>query len=500
MSDNKIADLFYSSYTALDITGTDIRAVMVKGGRARIWGSAELPEGLVRTGTILEPRTVSVIISDLFRELKLPRKRVICTVTGLPFIYRTITLPTAGRKTPVEAIEREARREMSLSEEDMYLSWQTAETHPESQETDYFVLGVPRASFNPLVETLNLAGIKPTAVDIKPLALARAAGVGDAIIVSLEKDYFDIVLAAQGRMRVLHSVTPRARSQDITGIIHEVVDGLNKAVKSFGRDFPQNTLEDETPILLTGALAADEQMVELVRNTTGRPASFLPPPLEAPPEMPPGLYTAALGLALKKERGKNGAAGYSDIDINLLLGMKKPRALKLRKPYAVAAVICVLLALLVYQTYDMKAGANAELAELQKESTRIASQIKDAQKASKEALAAKEAASQKLESAAAELEALRGEYKTILERKFDYSARIVSIANAYPVDAGFDSLNMDPARIQVTGTAESPFAILTASGNLEYHRFFSSARIVQIGNGQEEGYTYSLAIDNNAGE
>ncbi|MCR4393507.1 MAG: pilus assembly protein PilM, partial [Dehalococcoidales bacterium] len=221
--------MFNNTYVALDITNSDIRVLEVKGDKITRWSTTPIPEDSIKDGIIVEPHTLSVIIDNIFKTLNLNKNRVICSITGLPFIYRVISMPHSTRAVTDEAVERAARKEMSLTQEEIYLVWQATQTTTSKDELDYFVLGVPKNALSPLIETLSAAGVKPYIVDLKPLALARAASRNDALILSLERGYFDIVIVADGLVRVMHSVNPASRISDIMGNVNELVDGLNKA-------------------------------------------------------------------------------------------------------------------------------------------------------------------------------------------------------------------------------------------------------------------------------
>jgi Tfp pilus assembly PilM family ATPase len=468
----------YSSYTALDITNTDIRVVSMKKNRVRQWGSERLPEGLVKDGIILEPQSLGVIIDKLFKDLNLDRSRVVCTVTGLPFIYRTIRMPVVWGGIQDETIQREARREMSLTGDDMQIFWQPTEEYPD-KERDYFVLGVPRNSIEPLQSALNGAGISSFAADIKPLALARAAGFHDALIVSLEHNCIDIIAVANGLVRVMHSLSPALEVEDYTGVLNEIVDGLNMTVKSLEMDFPDISMPAEAPVLLAGQVASSDGLLKLLQEATGRDTNLLEPPLETPPDLPPGLYNAALGLISKNLPGKTNQV-YNDIDINLMQGTRKPVKRSTYLAYSGVAVAILLLAALAYKTWDWKADATARVESLKKESVVTAQQLAAAQKAHTEADAANKAAAGKLPEMENTLAAVQAEYQQILSYQTDYASYIVEITSALPKGAEYSSMDLSPGQIDVQGFVEQPSDVLLFNRALEAGDLFNGAVVSSL--------------------
>ncbi|HUV56767.1 MAG TPA: hypothetical protein VMV84_05975, partial [Dehalococcoidales bacterium] len=80
-------------YATLSISTTDVRLLSIKGHQVKKWGSIPLTSGLVRDGLIIQPKAVGEAISALFKSLKVSKKRVITSLTGLSFTYRILSLP-----------------------------------------------------------------------------------------------------------------------------------------------------------------------------------------------------------------------------------------------------------------------------------------------------------------------------------------------------------------------------------------------------------------------
>jgi hypothetical protein len=469
------------SSVALDITNSDIRVVSMENGKVTTWQSEPLPEGLVRGGTINEPRAVSVIIDNLFKAQNLSKNRVACCVTGLPFIYRTINMPGLGREVTGEALERAAKKEMSLSDEDMVLAWQSLTEYPDKKETDYFIVGVPKISLSPLLETLSLAKISPISIDLKPLALARAASAGTALIVSLEKNYFDIILVGNNQIRVIHSLSPSTGLEDTSTVVSELVDGLNKAVKSFYREFPQDSLPPETPILLSGELSSDENLLTQVTEATGHPTSILQCKIELPPELTSRLFGANIGLIMKNlPSSETVPSQYRDININLLLSLRKKPKQKFRTAYAVTALIVVVLAAGVYYTFSLKSDADARVASLQQQGTAITKTLSDAQKANKESLAAKESNLVQIQTINDQISELKNTKGRITGQQRDYAFRMTYVLGKFPAESEYKTLNMDMQTIQATGRINNPIDAVIFSENVAQNDIFTNARVVDI--------------------
>ena len=68
-------------YVTLNISATNIRLLSVKGRQVKKWASTLLEPELVKDGRILQPKAVGAAIDSLFKANKVPKERVIATLT-----------------------------------------------------------------------------------------------------------------------------------------------------------------------------------------------------------------------------------------------------------------------------------------------------------------------------------------------------------------------------------------------------------------------------------
>ena len=474
--------MFNKTYVSMDITGSDVRVTSVRKNKVIKWGSAPLPGGTVKDGIITDPQTASLVINDLFRSMKLRKNRVISTVTGLPFIYRVINMPRIENQAPDEALERAARREMSLKEEDIYLIWQLIATEANGQESDYLVIGVPKAATKPFMETLTKAEIKPYILDVKPLALARIVSSADAILASLEKNYIDIIIVSNGLVRVMHGFAAN-KAENTESIVNDFADGLSKSVNSFNRDYPQNAIRDETPLYLSGELAANMDVLKLIQEISEHPVHVVDTPLIVPEGMSIALYASNLGLALKKLPGKitsSETPRYSDIDLNLLSSIYKPFRLRFKWAYAIAGALIMALVAILFSAYTLRTDAMVEADSLRSKSTKIAQQLKEAQKVNQELVAARKEKSDSLKKMQEALNTMKDEHLSILGLRHEYAYRFGLIINALPQGAEFKTIIMNESNIEITGEAKSALDVLKFTEALERNGTFSTTRVGRI--------------------
>jgi Tfp pilus assembly PilM family ATPase len=469
-----INGLFSRTYVTLNISAGDIRASSVKGGRVKNWGSTSLAPGLVRDGLILQPKAVGEAIRLLLESKRIPRKRVIVSVTGMSFTYRVLSLPRVESGLLEEAIRRGAKREMPLPVEELYLSWQAIAER--DGEHDFFVLGVPRNLVTAVIETLAVAGIKPYIMDLKPLALARAPGKSDAIVVAMEPDCFDIILAVNGNTEVMHSVTPKGDGATIQDHVRQLTDELSRTVKYYNSDHPENPLSVDTPLLLTGQLI-DTATSELIQSETEYPVKPLVPPLEFGPDLPVALYATNMGLALRKTKATN---GFHDTQLNILAGTYPSRHLQVSWQKVLAYLALAVIAGLLIPFFQIKSQAAAETVHLQSELDTVTQGLFLAQKALNTAVADAAEVDAAISEATAALDALRQEHQALLNTGGSFAGDLGLVTETLPSLTYFTSIEMGTSSVVVEGTTNNPFTVLSYIDALEAKQF-TETRIVEIG-------------------
>jgi Tfp pilus assembly protein PilN len=467
-------------YVALNISNSNIQVLSLKGRQVKKWGNLALANGLVRDGLILQPQAVGEAIDSLLKSTKIPRENVIVSLAGLSFTYRFLSLPRMKPALLEEAILRAAGKEISMPLDELYVSW-----HPlpgKGEEQEYFVLGVSRNLVDAMLQTLSIAGVEPYLMDLRPLALARTANRGDAIVVSLEPDCFDIVFIASGTPKVIHTISPRSEGATLEDNIRRLADELSKTAAFYQSSHPESQLGPDTPLLLTGELSAEAPASGLLQAEVEYPVEPLVPPVEFPPDLPVEAYTASIGLALKKTPQKSAAKGeetrFHDININILSGKyRKKKAKPLAAGYILIGVFLAIAVIALYPLYQGRGQLTAENAGLQAELVSIDRQVNIA------SLIAEETASKEetIQEIIADAEALNIANRSVLGNRGDYNRNLQIIDRALPPGTFFTSIKIEDSSITARGETDSVFAVIDYAQALEATNKFSEVRITMLG-------------------
>ncbi len=286
--------MFGEKRLTLVLETAEVRALVVQGQRIRRWERALLPEGAVRQGQIVQPKAFGEIVAELVDAVKGPRRRAVIGLNGQRSLVRILDLPPVPTRLLDETVRREARRELPLPLEGLYLSWQVIDDQTASG-LRVFTVGVPKEIIDTCMVGLRAARVRPVAMDLKPLALVRAVNLPNVLLVDLERGNGSLVLVRDDIPYIVRSIPV---SPEEEGWIDLIVSEIQRTL-----EFYHTTLSASLPawtvsLCLTGGLAEDERVRERVGALW--PLVDPAPPLSVPEDFPLLTYLGNLGLALKR--------------------------------------------------------------------------------------------------------------------------------------------------------------------------------------------------------
>ncbi|MEA3397761.1 MAG: pilus assembly protein PilM [Chloroflexota bacterium] len=298
--------MFDRERLTLSLEATELRLLVMHRQRVLHWDRLPLPAGVARNGQVVQPDAFGQAVAELLERVKGPRRNVVVSLNGQRSLVRILSLPAIPSKLLDEAVRREARRELPLPLEELYLSWHVIGDHSASR-LQVFILGVPREALDNCVAGLRSAGVRPQAMDLKPLALIRAVNLPDVLLADLEAETETIILVRGFVPYIVRSVAlPRvvATTPGLLGEARPPAERAEHLAVEIQRtlDFYGSTLAAKHPswspvVCLTGALGGAEE----VRARVGAhwPLVEAVPPFPLPEELPLLPYLVNIGLALK---------------------------------------------------------------------------------------------------------------------------------------------------------------------------------------------------------
>jgi len=284
---------------ALTIEGTDIRLMSYHNNAIESWKSVPFDARLLKMGQVADPEGLGEIIKNAITGIETNRCYVVCAMPGLRSVSRIITIPNVGKKELDSVVPREVRRTMTVSEEDNYFHWQVLPSETETAQAHVFLLAVPKEPMSLLLRAFSHAGLNPSNIDLKPLALMRAINQKDAIIANCEGNSMELVIVSDDIPVLIRSVFLGEGVVNQDYAVGRISDELGRTIVTYNEINKEHPLDQNTPVYLTGAAAAGVPFALNVAALTGRTVQPLESPIPIPADLPIADYMVNIGLILK---------------------------------------------------------------------------------------------------------------------------------------------------------------------------------------------------------
>ncbi len=212
-----------SEICAVDFTTSTVQ-ILVRRALGHPDGmEAALPEDVIQDGKILQPVAVQLYLSRLWKALKLGSAEIRLCASDSACVTRALEFP----KMPTRELERslrfEVERELPMSPRDAYLGWQVID----AQKTRETVLLVAawRDVIEGYLEALDGLG-RVSAVEPRSLAVARAVGLADALLIDWTGDRMQVVTVEKRRVTYTNSVQVSNGTANSQGRLLHVISSL----------------------------------------------------------------------------------------------------------------------------------------------------------------------------------------------------------------------------------------------------------------------------------
>lgn len=334
-----------------------------RGHRIKEWADSPLEPGLVRDGVVVDEAVVAGKIVALLKSRKVRAKKVVAGLSGIHGFFKLITLPDVSGSLLSRAVKLEAEKALPIPLDQLYLSWQILSRQGGGIQA--FLAAVPRSQVDALVKTMRAAGLNPYLIDLKPLALSRAADREKAIIADLQPAELNVVVMV-GRVPRLVRTVSLDETKSWTEKLSFIREELERTVKYYNSSQAESQMDREVPVLVSQELAAGLALNKLA-SILNHPVSVLGSPFKCPNDFPAGHYLVNIGLALKVVKTPGRKRQASVVNINALPLEYRPRPVSWAVVSTVASVIMAigLLVPLVGLVRDTVASVNSIQVQLE---------------------------------------------------------------------------------------------------------------------------------------
>lgn len=165
----------------LDIGGTGVRAAVVdisRSGRTlKTFAELPLPRGTVEGGDVVDEEGLADVISSLWKQTKIPRKRVVLGIASRRAIVRQVDVPQLEDDELAESLAFHVEDALPMSVQDAVLDFVPQETFlsPEGEpRRSILVIAVQRDIIDSFQRVAQRAELSLSAIDLQAFGLVRS--------------------------------------------------------------------------------------------------------------------------------------------------------------------------------------------------------------------------------------------------------------------------------------------------------------------------------------
>jgi len=323
----------------LYIDDSNVQLLVTTGKRIKKCASLSLEQGLVQGSVVVNEAEVAGKIKQLLKEQKVGDKKIVLGLSGLHSFTCVITLPKIPNSMLAEAVVREAKRLLPVPLEQLYLSWQIIPTN--DKKIWVFAVGVPCTAADSILNMLRKIGLIPYLMDVKPLTLLRTVKDSTAVIVDVRPTEFDIAILGDGIPHPIRTIPLTGRDLSWQEKYPIIRDDLDRTMKFYDSNNPDNTLSPVVPIYVSGELAGETAVCQYLSEEMEHPVIPISSPLTFPDGIDVNKYMVNIGLALMETAVKARPVPMI-ANLDVLPSAYRPKSFSLVRVLALTTAIAVI--------------------------------------------------------------------------------------------------------------------------------------------------------------
>jgi Tfp pilus assembly PilM family ATPase len=221
---------------AVDFTTNTIQMLVRRRNGSAVATDAALPSEAIEDGKILQPVAVQLYLNRLMKDLKPRSPELRVTVSDSACVTRFLEYPKMSARDLERSLRFEAARELPMNPRDAYLGWQVVDEQQNQQTV--LLVAAWRDVVEGYLEALEGLG-SVRVIEPRSLALARGAGLPDAILLDWTGERVQVAVVEKGRVTYTSTVLiHNGTASSVPRVVHVVSGILPKAT---GRRSPLPT-------------------------------------------------------------------------------------------------------------------------------------------------------------------------------------------------------------------------------------------------------------------
>ncbi len=277
---------------AIELDARELKVLQLGDGGAVHHAHSLLPDGAYREG--MPTRILMEVLLETLAGSGITTRLARVAISDAGVAVRDFRLARMPDSDLQSAVMYEAKRLIPMDPEDVYYAWHAA---PIGGQLAIYLAAARRDMIDGLMAAVAAAGLQVERVDLRALALARAIGVSDGLILDWGHGEATLVLQVGGRPRFFRTV--QLESSPVDGLdthLEELSLSVEAMLKFTRSADPELPVGPATPLYLTGLFGMVPEAIQAGR--TGFAYEVRTPEVvrEWPPDFSWHLHVAGLGL------------------------------------------------------------------------------------------------------------------------------------------------------------------------------------------------------------
>lgn len=277
------------------IQGTTLRIVVAKGRHINDWAIVPFNPTLLKAGFISDPDAMASVIKNKIPQAGNGTMRVSAALGGTQSIVRLLNLPKISHINMDDIVIRESRRLLAFNVDTQYIYWRRLSQDEKFQQI--LVILIPKEGLKALVDSLIIAKLRPSLVELAPMALLHGFVHPTGVLANLETNNLDIIIIRNSLPVQVRSMWLGDEPMTVDSASTKLAEELNSTVSSYNSNNPDRLFPDDAPVIFTGGLP-EEDFASQTAELVGRRVIPMVQDIEAPLDFPFGAMAVPVGLIL----------------------------------------------------------------------------------------------------------------------------------------------------------------------------------------------------------
>jgi len=255
-------------------------------------GSAAVLDKSLVAGRVTNPVVVGQVLKQLIARTEIHETRALVAVSDSTSTFRVLQLPVGITDQDVATA---VSRELPLDPERIATRWVDAGGDGTSRVV--YAVAWDRAQIKSITESIKLAGLDATVVELKSASLARAVTLRSCLVVDMVSEPSEIVLVDGHLPRLWHGLELNLPRND--DIASNLANPLRSMLSFYARS-RDKSFAPTSPVLIASEQVLSAQSLARLADLIQLPVQ----PLAAPPRVSPNVrhsnYLTCLGLIMRR--------------------------------------------------------------------------------------------------------------------------------------------------------------------------------------------------------